>query len=63
MLLFSFMFLVLYLAGLIETAIQLFGSGNVNNNCKTYVNDRPQTGVTLGTLAWLEQDSICKYLC
>ncbi|KAF2096469.1 hypothetical protein NA57DRAFT_78073 [Rhizodiscina lignyota] len=59
MLLFSFMFLVLYLAGLIETSIQLFGAGNVSDNCNTFVQHRQQHGVSLSTLAWLEQDSIC----
>lgn len=59
MLLFSFMFIVLYMAGLVETGIQVFGAGGVAKNCNTYVNDRSQTGVTLDTLAWLEQNNIC----
>ncbi|KAI9724578.1 MAG: hypothetical protein M1828_003601 [Chrysothrix sp. TS-e1954] len=57
----SFMLWVLYLTGLIETAIQLFGPSNsVNSNCQTYVLGRAQTGRTLNTLAYLEQASICE---
>ncbi|KAF2399816.1 hypothetical protein EJ06DRAFT_530595 [Trichodelitschia bisporula] len=59
MMLFSFIFLVLFLAGTIETAIQLFGEGNVSSNCQTYVNNNPVSGQNVQTLAWLEQDSIC----
>ena len=60
MLLLSFILLVLYMAGLIETAIQLFGPGNVSDNCSTYVLNNPISGVSVNTLAWLEQDNICK---
>ncbi|KAI6869926.1 hypothetical protein KC343_g7651 [Hortaea werneckii] len=57
----SFILLVLYLTGLIETAIQLFGpDGNINGNCETYVYDNPQNDLTLNTLAWLQQNSICQ---
>lgn len=57
----TFILFALYLAGLIETAIQLFGAGaNVNGNCQTYVMGMPQSGQTLNTLAWLEQQSICQ---
>ncbi|KAH9817013.1 hypothetical protein Tdes44962_MAKER05591 [Teratosphaeria destructans] len=56
----SFILLVLYVTGLIETAIQLFGpDGDISGNCARYVTDHPQTGLTLNTLAWLEQNSIC----
>jgi len=60
MILWSFILLVLYLTGLIETAIQLFGPGNVSNNCQTYVSDNAATGVSLNTLAWLQQNNICE---
>lgn len=59
MLLFSFMFIALYLTGLIETAIQIFGDGDVASNCNRYVDNRQQHGVSLDTLAWLEQNDIC----
>ena len=59
--LFSFILLALFLTGLIETAIQLFGpNGSVNSVCQTYVANMPQSGPTLNTLAWLEQNSICE---
>jgi len=59
MMLGSFILLVLYLTGLIETAIELFGVGNVSNNCQRYVTNNPISGVSATTLAWLEQNSIC----
>ncbi len=61
MILLSFILLVLYLAGTIETSIQLFGSeGNVNGNCDRYVDNQKSTGPTLNTLAWLQQNNICE---
>ncbi|KAF2259969.1 hypothetical protein CC78DRAFT_555800 [Lojkania enalia] len=36
--LFSFILLVLFIAGIIGTGIQLFGGPNINNQCNTYVN-------------------------
>lgn len=57
----SFVLFALFLTGLIETAIQLFGpDGNVNGNCQTYVIGQPVSGRSLNTLAWLEQQSICE---
>lgn len=54
---------MLWLAGLIETAIQLFGpSGSVNGNCNLYVLGMPVTGTSNleGALAYMEQKSICQ---
>jgi hypothetical protein len=57
----SFILLVLYLTGLIETAIQLFGpAGDINSKCQTYVFSMPSTGLSIDTLGWLEQNSICQ---
>ena len=57
----SFILLVLYLTGLIETAIQLFGpQGNINGNCNLYVTHNAQNDLSINTLAWLEQNSICQ---
>lgn len=57
----TFILLVLWLTGLIETAILMFGNGSgVNSNCSSYVTDMPYSGVSVGTLAWLEQKMICK---
>jgi hypothetical protein len=58
----SFILFVLYLTGLIDTGIQLFGDGNVSANCQNYVFSNPVTGANLNTLAWLQQQSICKFL-
>lgn len=50
--------LVLFITGLIETAIQVFGpSANVNGNCQTYITNEPSKGLSVETLAWLEQSS------
>ncbi|GAB7352204.1 hypothetical protein MBLNU459_g2679t1 [Dothideomycetes sp. NU459] len=59
MLIGCFILIVLYITGLIETAIQLFGAGNVSSSCNTYVVNDKVTGVSIDTLAWLEQNSIC----
>jgi len=58
----TFILFVLWLTGLIETAIQLYGSsGNaVNGNCSRYVTSHKITGESINTLAWLEQNSICQ---
>jgi len=57
----AFVLLVLYLTGLIETAIQLFGpAGNINANCAQYVYGNASKGVSVNTLAWLQQNSTCQ---
>jgi hypothetical protein len=55
----SFILFVLWLTTLIETAIQLFGPGNLNSNCNNHVTGAPFTGVSIETLAWLTQSNIC----
>ncbi len=55
----SFILFVLYITGLIETSIQLYGpTGSVNSYCNKY---RPAKGVKDGeaTLAWLATQGIC----
>jgi len=59
MMLASFILFVLYLTGLIETATQLFGAGQVSANCRAYVSDNQVSGLSLDTLAWLQQNNIC----
>jgi hypothetical protein len=57
----TFILFVLWLTGLIETALQLFGAkANVISNCQIYVTNQPFTGNTLDTLAWLTQNNICE---
>jgi hypothetical protein len=57
----SFILLVLFITGVIETAIQLFGpAGNINGNCQTYVFGNKQNQLDINTLAWLQQQSICQ---
>jgi hypothetical protein len=60
MMLAAFVLFVLYLTGLIETAIQLFGEGEVSSSCQTYVNNNDVRGLSVDTLAWLQQSSICE---
>ena len=60
----SFVLFALYLTGIIGTAIQLFGSdGNVNSNCQNYIIGQPISGRSVNTLAWLEQETICEFVC
>ena len=59
----SFVLLVLYITGVIETSIQLFGPvGNINSKCQLYVVGQKSrfTGPSLGTLAWLQQNATCQ---
>jgi len=56
---FCFVLFVLYMTGLVDTGIQLFGTGNVHANCINFVNNSPVQGVSGATLAWLQQNSIC----
>lgn len=60
MMLFSFILLVLFITGIIGTAMQLFGGPSINNQCNTYVFSRKITGPSADTLAWLQQQNICK---
>lgn len=54
----SFILFVLWLTGLIETSIQLYGpSGGVNTYCSIY---RPVGGSAQETMAWLANNGICK---
>jgi ABC-type multidrug transport system fused ATPase/permease subunit len=56
----SFILFVLWLTGLIETSLQLFGVvGNVDDNCQIYVYDNKFGGNNLQTMAWLTQKTIC----
>ncbi|KAI0108836.1 hypothetical protein F4776DRAFT_667975 [Hypoxylon sp. NC0597] len=57
----SFMFFVLWMVGLIVVSIELWGPvGSVNSNCNLLVWSTSPTGNNQGTLAWLEQRSICQ---
>ncbi|EFE39680.1 conserved hypothetical protein [Trichophyton verrucosum HKI 0517] len=55
-----FVLFVLWLTGLIGTAIELYGTeANVNSNCQNYVVNMPSKGPSINTLAWLTQITIC----
>lgn len=60
MMLFSFILLVLFIAGIIGTAIQLFAGPNINNQCNTYVFGDNSSGPNMDTLAFLQQRNICE---
>ncbi|EIT76560.1 hypothetical protein BDV35DRAFT_384556 [Aspergillus flavus] len=56
----SFILFVLWLTGLIETSLQLYGVvGNVDDNCQIYIVDNRAGGNNMQTLAWLTQKTIC----
>lgn len=58
----SFILGVLWLTGLIETSLQLYGIvGDVNANCRIYVDDNRSWGNNINTLAWLTQSTICEF--
>lgn len=57
----SFILLVLYITGLIETAIQLFGpEGDINDKCQNDIYGSETSGLNWNTFAWLLQQSICQ---
>ncbi|CAN9085228.1 unnamed protein product [Alternaria alternata] len=60
MMLLSFILLVLFIAGIIGTAIQLFAGPNINNQCNTYVFNNDASGPNVDTLAFLQQRNICQ---
>lgn len=60
MMLLSFILLVLFIAGIIGTAIQLFAGPNINNQCNTYVFNDDASGPNVDTLAFLQQRNICQ---
>lgn len=60
MMLLSFILLVLFIAGIIGTAIQLFAGPNINNQCNTYVFNDSAEGPNQNTLAFLQQRNICQ---
>lgn len=56
----SFVLFVLWLTGLVETSLQLFGVvANIDDQCQIYVVDNVATGNSFVTLAWLLQSAIC----
>lgn len=53
---------VLWLTGVVGTAIQLYTSdANVNSNCENYVTKARFEGPSINTLAWITQFNICKF--
>ena len=57
----SFILFVLWLTGLVQTSIHMFGPANgVNSLCNQYISGQVINGVSVGTLAWLEEKNICK---
>ena len=58
----AFMLFVLWMVGLIVTAIELFGpNGSVQSNCNLQVFNQNPKGPSMETLAWMQQKSICKF--
>lgn len=58
----GFILFVLWLTGLVETSLQLYGVvANVNDNCRNYIDNVKPVGDGWKTLAWIEEETICKY--
>ncbi|EEH04824.1 conserved hypothetical protein [Histoplasma capsulatum G186AR] len=56
----SFILFVLWFAGLIGTAVQLYGSkASINSNCQNWVSGYEFKGASINTLAWLTNFNIC----
>lgn len=59
----SFILWVLWLTGLIGTALQMYGTtANVNANCQNFVTNMEYKGQSINTLAWMTQVNICKFV-
>lgn len=54
----AFILLVLYIAGFIGTAIQLFGP--VLKACRVYVDENVSEGMGWDTVVWLKQQDTCE---
>jgi hypothetical protein len=58
----SFILFILWMVGLVVISVQLWGpSGSVQSNCNLYVSGNQSKGVSIETLGWLEQRSICEF--
>ncbi|KAL3477552.1 hypothetical protein BJX99DRAFT_124924 [Aspergillus californicus] len=56
----TFILFVLWLTGLIETSLQMYGvAANINDNCQIWVYDNRVGGDNLNTMAWIAQSNIC----
>jgi hypothetical protein len=52
---------LLWLTGLIRTSIELWKPHDgVNSHCILYLSNAPMHGLNNNTLAWLEENGICK---
>lgn len=59
----SFILFVLWLTGLIETSLKLYGAaGNVSDNCQIYVVENVSKGNNINTMAWIMQSTLCEPL-
>ena len=57
----GFTLFVMWLVGLIVVSIEFWGpTGSISSNCNLAVFSQNPTGQFVGTLAWLEQRSICQ---
>ncbi|KAI1002076.1 hypothetical protein K3495_g6131 [Podosphaera aphanis] len=57
----SVILFVLWMVGLIVISLELWGpEGDVNTNCQLRIENHPVSGVSIETLAWLEQHGICQ---
>lgn len=58
----TFILFALWLTGLIETSLQMYGVvANINDNCQIWVYDNRQGGDNLDTMAWIAQSNICTF--
>lgn len=57
----AFMLFILWMVGLIATAVELWGpGGSVQSNCNLVVFNKNPKGPSIDTLAWLQQKNTCK---
>ena len=57
----AFMLFIMWLVGLVVVSMQLWGpNGSVQSNCNLQVFNQDPRGLSIETLAWMQQRNICK---
>lgn len=57
----GFALFVLWMVGLVASAVELWGSGGVQSVCSAQVFSKSPTAANEETLAWMQQRNICRF--
>ncbi len=59
----AFALFVLWMVGLVASAVQLWGAGGVQSVCNLQVFNQSPHAPDMATLAWMQQRNICEFFC